>query len=162
MRNKGQTFTPDFLGSMLVFGIILTIFLSTWNTVLDDQSGMNQERNDQVRATHTTAFLVTTPGYPENWEDDLENVQIPGFANPSNILQEDKIDAFKSIDYQDQRRLLQAPEFHITINTTGEDQNHTIGEIPEPEDYAIPIDRKVEVNTSQGIRSGDLRLVIWN
>lgn len=116
MRDRnGQTFMPDFFASLVVFGVILVIFLSTWNSVLDNQIGYAQEEKIDLRATHTTAFLVTTPGFPENWEEDGVEPEIPGFATPSNILQMEKLEAFSEFDYADQRRLLQTRNFYMDI-----------------------------------------------
>ncbi|MDY6774124.1 MAG: hypothetical protein SVS85_02890, partial [Candidatus Nanohaloarchaea archaeon] len=88
MNSKGQTFMPDYLASVVVFGILITMFLSSWNAVLSNQTVFAQGEQMRFSGLHTTTFLVSTPGYPENWEDPGVEVVVPGFASPDHVLQE--------------------------------------------------------------------------
>lgn len=128
---------PDYIASILVFGILLGMFLSAWNSVISDQVRFTEEERMRTQAVHTSTFLVSTPGYPENWEDTGVDVEIPGFARPDHVLQQEKLEAFDSLDYREQRSLLQAPDFQLKIVRQGRstDEN-TLGDGPVA--YILP------------------------
>ncbi|MFB6292127.1 MAG: hypothetical protein ABEI58_01900, partial [Candidatus Nanohaloarchaea archaeon] len=128
MGSKGQTFMPDYMGSLLVFGIILTIFLSSWNSVLNDQTEFKQEEDMRFQGTYTTTFLVSTPGYPNDWNSS--NVMIPGFARPDHVLQEEKLEEFHDISYEKQARLLKAENFYLEIVDSEGPKGESLGRGP--------------------------------
>lgn len=102
---------PDFMGSIIVFSAVITIFLFSWNSVVDNQEQINLEDQMRQDAYYTTTFLVSTPGIPENWT--TENVEVPGFATEDNVLQKTKLENFSKISYTRQRRLLRATNFFL-------------------------------------------------
>lgn len=152
---------PDFFASLVVFGVILVIFLSTWNSVLDNQVGYAQEEKIDLRATHTTAFLVTTPGFPDNWEEEGVDPEIPGFASPSNILQIEKLDAFQDIEYAEQRRLLQTRNFYLDITDIEGNEIASFGRSYENATDVYPYRRTVQVNQSGNLEQAEMRYIVW-
>ncbi len=159
---------PDYIGSILVFSVLITIFLTSWNAVLSNQTEFDTEADMRRQARYTTTFLVTTPGYPEDWNSST--VQIPGFARPDNVLQGEKLDRFHNLSYEDQRRLLKAPEFYLEVrNDTG-----TLEFKSEKLEYGsnysapgagaetiIPFTRRVQVNLSGNMQTANLRYTVW-
>lgn len=163
---KGQTFIPDYVASLLIFGIILSIFLSSWNSVLSSQRSPVLEENMMSQAAHTTTFLVSTPGYPDNWEKNGVKVQIPGFAEPDHVLQGSKFEEFRSIGYERQKRLLQAPEYYMSV----ENDTHILelngnklefGKDYSGADTVVPVTRNVQVNISGDMKTARLKYVVW-
>lgn len=128
-RGSGQTFMPDYMGSILVFGILATIFLHSWNSVLQDQTRFSQEEEMRFRGFHTTVFLVSTPGYPEDWNSS--NVEIPGFADPSHVIQSSKLEEFRDLSYSEQTRLLEAEEFYMEVSRHNRSlESESLGSLP--------------------------------
>lgn len=163
-KELGQTFMPDYLASLLIFGILLTIFLSSWNSVLSDQTEFQKEDQLRRQGSYTTTFLVTTPGYPEDWNSS--NVEIPGFAEPDNVLQAEKLEEFRSLSYQKQKVLLQAPDFYMTVENETSVLELNGAELEYGQDYSgagtvFPFTRNVRVNLSGQMRTAQLRYVVW-
>ncbi len=128
---------PDYIASILVFGVLLSIFLFSWNSVLSDQTGFAEERSVRRQAVHTTTFLVSTPGYPADWEKPGVDVQVPGFADPDHVLQEDKLEEFGELDYSRQKELVQARDFQLElVKTRKVDEEARIGDGPVA--YILP------------------------
>lgn len=134
---------PDFMGSLLVFSIVLTIFLFSWNSVESNQQKFSAE--DQIRqdAYYTTAFLVSTPGYPENWT--AKTIEIPGFAQKDNVLGLNKIREFDRLSYKEQKRILSTEEFSLNITYLKKDKKISFGRFNSNSSFAAPIRRKVVI-----------------
>lgn len=117
MRSKGQTFLPDFLASIAIFGAITAVFLFSWNSVISNQGEFSQSQNMRTEARYTTTFMVSTAGYPEDW--NASTVEIPGFASGDNLLQHEKIQEFGKLDYEAQKRLLTVENFLLEFRENG-------------------------------------------
>lgn len=155
---------PDFLGSLLVFTVILTIFLYSWSTVLDNRNKFGPEEDIRRDAHYTATFLVSTPGYPENW--DNTTVEIPGFASPENVLQPGKLKEFRKLEYEEQRKLLQAANFSINFTSDGstvqlDGEPLFYGKNHENADNIIVINRNVLINKSSGLVDARMRYLVW-
>ncbi len=162
---KAQTFMPDYLASIVVFGLILTVFLASWNSVLDDQTEFEEEDEMRFQGTYTATFLISTPGYPENWNSS--NVLIPGFAEPDHVLQAEKLEEFHDIGYDRQSRLLKAEEYYMKIyNDTGilesGGQKLEYGQNYSDAETVVPFTRTVQVNLSGRMEDAKLRYIVWN
>jgi len=139
---------PDYMASLVIFGAILAIFLSTWSSVLSQQTGFEDQEKMYMTGKHTTNFLVSTPGYPEDWNSST--VQIPGFASSDNVLQEGKIDEFQGISYEKQRRLLQAPDFYLELRNSNNSQViMSAGKLHSDASTVIPFERSVIFNATE-------------
>ncbi len=166
MKNKGQTFMPDYVASLLVFAILLGMFLSAWNSVLSDQVSFTEEERMRVQAVHTSTFLVATPGHPENWEDTGVDPEIPGFASPDHVLQEEKLEAFRSLPYEEQRTLLQARDFYLSIENSTSIIKMSGSDLEFGKNYSgaetvVPVTRNVQVNISGDMKTAKMNYVVW-
>lgn len=165
--SSGQTFAPDFVGSIVVFGIILAVFLSSWNTVLDHYTGSGNAGPMRKQAQHTTSFLVATGGFPEDWESSGD-VDIVGFATEDNVLNEEKLKEFNSFSYDKQADLLQVGDFNLTIRNKSssevleiDGQKMAFGRSYSGADTVVPIERNVLVNDSGNLVDSKLEYVVW-
>lgn len=156
---------PDYMASLVVFGVIITIFLSSWNSVLADQTSFKREDEMRMQAEQATTFLVTTEGYPDNWTSST--VQVPGFAEPDNLLQGRKLEEFRDIPYRNQSRLLKAPNFHIVVKNdtgvlelNGQDLEYGWRNYSEGE-TVVPVTRNVQVNLSGRMENARLKYISW-
>lgn len=157
---KGQTFMPDYLASLLVFAAVVAIFMSSWNAVVANQTMYSQEEELQTQASRTTIFLVSTPGHPENWEENPESVKVPGFAAPDHVLQEDKLEAFGELSYSRRRSLLQTQNFYMEIrNESG--TMFSYGSSYDDADTIMPVTRSVQVNMSGDMKTAKLQYIVW-
>jgi hypothetical protein len=164
---KGQTFMPDFMASILIFGIILTIFLSSWNSVISSQTDDVSMESESVQASHTTSFLVTTPGYPSNWQKSSVDVEIAGFANPDHMLQESKLEEFRDLSYSEQKKLLQAEDYYMTVRNESGIIEMNGAPLEFGTDYSdaakvVPVKRSVQLNASNKIQEAQLVYVVWS
>ncbi len=163
--SSGQTFMPDYLASLLVFGLLITIFLHSWNSVLQNQTQFEEEEEMRLTGSHTTVFLVSTPGYPEDW--NKSSVQIPGFAENDQVLQEEKLEEFRNLSYSRQKELLNPEEFYMSIRNESGIISSDEGELESGNNYsgadiAIPFTRTVQLNLSENIETAERRYVVWN
>lgn len=157
---------PDYMSSIVVFGLILAIFLSSWNAVLSNQTVFEREEQMRFSGLHTTTFLVSTPGYPENWEEPGSELVVPGFASPDHVLQQDKLEVFRQLDYRRQRNVLQVRNFYLSIrNDTAvlelDGENLTYGRSYSDAGTVVPFTRSVQVNISGNLRNAQMRYVVW-
>lgn len=158
---------PDFMASMLVFGLMLSVFLASWNLVLSSQTNDFSQSVSLLQASNTATFLVSTPGYPDNWEEDSTDVKIIGFASPDHVLQESKLKEFREIDYEKQKTLLQAGNFYMSVeNETGiislDGSPLEFGTDYSSASTVIPNKRNIQLNKSGKIQEAKLNYVVWN
>ena len=156
-KSKGQIFTPDFMAALVVFGALLIVFLNSWDSIIDHQTGFEEERM-YMEAQQTVAFLVATPGYPDDW--DSEDVQVPGFAENDNIVKAEKLDEFGELEYSDKTSLLKVENFRLMI----EDDDEVLYEFGEDYSQAetvLPLSRTVKVDQNGELTDAELRYVVW-
>jgi hypothetical protein len=134
---------PDFMGSILVFSVVLTIFLFSWNSVESNQHKFSEEEQIRQNAYYTTTFLVSTPGYPENWT--AETVEIPGFASEDNVISRERVREFKILDYEEQKKFLSVEEFSLNITYDEGDKKITIGKFNPNASFVAPVRRQIVV-----------------
>lgn len=162
-KSNGQTFMPDFMASIVVFGLVLAVFLSSWTSVISDQRELGKEISIDT-ADRTSTFLVSTPGYPENWNSD--NVEIVGFAQKENVLDYDRIREFGKIDYSNQTTLMRARNFYLKFeNETGTMQidGETLfyGQSFSDPDFVYPVKRTVKINDSGDLYDARMDYVVY-
>lgn len=156
---------PDFMGSLIVFGIVLSIFLFSWNSVQANQDQFDVEQEMRQDARYTTTFLVSTPGYPEDWNNST--VEIPGFAGSSdNVLSGEKLREFRNVSYESQKSLLGAENFRLVFrNQTDvmqlDSRDLDYGEKPVDASTVVPVTRNVLVNRSGALEDAEMRYVVW-
>lgn len=156
---------PDFLASLLVFAVIVSMFLYSWNNVVMNQGSFDLEDRMSSEAYYTTTFLVSTPGYPENWTN--ETVEIPGFASSDNVLDTEKLEEFRKLEYNDQRMLLQAGNYYMVFQDPEENMIELdgepleFGEEPQNATTVVPLARNVLLNRSNSFENAEMRYIVW-
>lgn len=165
-QSKGQTFLPDYFLGLLVFGVVTAIFLGSWNSILANQTEFSTEDRLRPQAIYSSTFLVSTQGYPSDWEKDSVDVTIPGFAEDDHVLNQEKMREFRSLSYRDQSRLLQAPQYYMRVyNESGnfelDGSDLVFGQDYSDAETVIPVERNIFYNKSGSMKDGKLRLVVW-
>ena len=154
---------PDFMGSILVFSVVITIFLFSWNSVESNQQTFSEE--DQIRqdAYYTTTFMVSTPGYPENWNNST--VEIPGFASEAdNVLSAQKLVEFRNMSYDRQKELLGVRNFNLVFRNDIielDSENLEYGQKPVEASTVVPLTRNVLIEKSAGAVDAEMSYVVW-
>lgn len=161
----------DFMASVAIFGAIITLFMTMWSLGVDSQTAFDREDLLRSQAERTAGFMVTTEGYPNNWEEPGVEVRIPGFATQQNVLSVEKIEAFSNLTYEEQKTLTNTQNFYLRfINSTGsvmayggagDNPFDTGGTLTSSADTVINIDRQVAVNRSGELQNAEMRYVVW-
>jgi len=117
----------DFMASVAIFGIIIMLFMTMWGLGVDSQTSFNSEDLLRSQADRTADLMVTTGGYPSNWDEPGVDVRIPGFAEKQNVLSMQKIEAFSKLSYDQQTDLTKTQNFTLEFRDpqTGEVLNYT-------------------------------------
>lgn len=160
--SKGQTFMPDFMASLTIFAILVAVFLSSWNSIVANESG----GSELLQTRHTSTFLVSTEGYPSNWEDENVSVNIPGFASKDHVISQEKLREFREKSYDRQKELLQAVEYHMEIKNSSGVLQLDGTDLNFGRDYAnasqiYPVRRSVLYNKSGDLIEAELVYVTW-
>jgi len=168
--DKGQAFISDFAVSVAVFSAIVTAFFIPWNSIIEADNRFSVEKDMRTEAERTAAFLVTTEGYPSDWEREGVNVTIPGFAQAENILSAEKIEEFTNISYQNQRSILRTQQFFIEITRNGETltingEQAEYGKNPQNSSYtpetSIVVTRQVIIDQTESPKPAEFKYVSW-
>lgn len=178
---KGQAFLSDFSISMAVFGIILVAFFIPWNSVIESDTRFSESEEMKTQAKRTASFLVTTRGYPNDWEKDGKEVVVPGFVNEDNVISMEKLIEFGSIGFEEQRSLLKNQGFSLEFYDTDTDKIVDYNEskypddggleyenpfnvgkdIPDSAETVVVVDRQVVINKSDRYQKAEMRLKTW-
>lgn len=163
----------DFMASVAIFGAMITLFMTMWGLGVDSQESFDQEDLLRSQAERTADFMVTTEGYPNNWEETGVEVRIPGFATGENILSMEKLEAFHNLSYERQTHLTKTQNFTLEFRDpqSGEILDYEGDAEENPFDMGIDeysqastvinIDRQVAVNRSGELRDAEMNYVVW-
>lgn len=165
-QSKGQTFLPDYFLGLLVFAAVTAIFLGSWNNIISNQSEFSVEEELRPKAIYSSTFLVSTPGYPSNWQEDSVDVSVPGFAEDDHVLNQDKLREFRSFSYRKQSSLLQSSQYRMKIYNESEIFELDGSDLIYGQGYSgartvVPVERNIVYNKSGDMKDGKLRLVFW-
>ena len=156
---------PDFMGGLLVFSVVLTIFLFSWNSVEANQQKFDVEEQIRQDAYYTTTFLVSTPGYPEDW--NKSTVEIPGFASDSdNVISAQKLSEFRNMSYERQKILLNSRNYYLIFrNDTSilelNSDKLEFGKKPVNASTIVPFTRNVLIDKSDKLVDSEMRYLAW-
>ena len=134
MRGKGQAFMSDFAVSMALFGIILAAFFIPWNAMIESDQRFSEEQLMKTEAERIASLLISTPGYPSDWEDNTSGLIMPGFSESrDNIISLEKLKAFSNLDYDRQTTITQTQNFTLEFreSESGRLLNYSGGEDDE-------------------------------
>lgn len=176
MKGKGQAFVSDFTVSIAVFGFIVAAFFIPWNTMIESDTRFSQAEKMQTQAQRTAALMVTTPGYPPDWQSNVSEVRIIGFSQEQdNVISVERLEAFNQLDYSEKRSLLEAQNFHLRFvvpegsnlleDEDAENASESVyrqgREVPSDAETAVKVDRQVVVNKSGGFENAEMSYVMW-
>jgi len=122
---------------------------------------------DQIRqdAYYTTTFLVSTQGYPADWNQST--VEIVGLASESdNVISAQKLREFRKISYERQKRLLGARNFNLVFrNQTDiiglDSKDLEYGQKPVNASTVVPLTRNVLIDKSNESIDAEMRYIVW-
>lgn len=162
--SKGQVFSPDFISSIVVFTVVVSIFMLSWNSIAGNLSAPGVEETIRRTAYQTTTFLISTKGYPEKWNSS--NVEVPGFAESDNVLNFTKLQEFDNVSLAEQKSLLKADNFYLAFqnesgNMTLSGKELVYGSYPENPSTAVVITRSVLINHSKTFKESQMLYVSY-
>lgn len=155
-QGKGQAFAPDFLASIVILGFMLSIFLVSWNSIVDAQIADQGERELYQQGERTMKNILNSPGSPENWNSS--NVEVVGFADRPHVLNESKIEEFDDLSSVEQKSLLKSSGFNLEIN--GKYSSYEIGSDPNAS-QVFGFRRKALLNKSGDLERVEVRYATW-
>jgi len=152
-RVKGQAFAPDFLVSVTVFGVLASVFLLSWNSIIDAQVAGFEDRDSFEQGERTIQMLVTDS------TEDWSNPNKAGLAEEPYILNISHINEFDSLSHTDQISLLQAQNFSLSIESSS--YSNEIGYPPDG-DTALPYRRTVLLDNGSGSKErAEVEYIKW-
>ena len=116
-KKRGQVWTVDFIGGLLLFTLVILITIKVAFTMAPSQDSIIVYRD----AVHLSDALLSQ-GYPLNWTD--EDVLLPGIAE-NNRIDNTKLEEISELNYSNVKTLLHVTSDYIffirndtnTINT---------------------------------------------
>jgi len=107
--SKAQVSAYDFIIAMTLFLFMFITLHSIWagnfNATVENQ----MRTQTQESGYKALEVLVKSSGYPLDWETDPNNAEVIGLAKRKNILDNDKVEAFKNmglVNYELSKNLL--------------------------------------------------------
>ncbi|GEM_PF-2480180 len=80
MRERGQIFTTDMAFAVMLLGVVLFISAGVYGDAMEMTRSYVSRHSLERRADDIADALVKTPGTPANWEENLYELETPGFA----------------------------------------------------------------------------------
>jgi|GEM_PF-2276637 len=121
MDSRGQISTLDLVVAAGIFISILLSVMWAWNSVLLKIDLFENKRRIYQKGLDVAELLVTTSGDPANWNElDVVNsntVDVIGLVSEDNVLDQEKVNKFGEIDYDNQREILglSKEDFNLTL-----------------------------------------------
>lgn len=151
-HSKGQAFSLDFLVSVSVFGVMASVFLLSWNSMVDAQIDGFEDRDNFEQGERTVQQLITDS--TEDWNDPNK----VGLAQNPYILNSSQINEFDSLSHNQQISLLQAQNFSLTIESST--QSYNIGHPPNG-DTVLPYRRTVLIDNNGSVEKAEVEYIKW-
>lgn len=103
-NKKAQIAVLDLFISAMIFGIIVTGIMVTWNNYNEKIEKRIETNTNLIRAYHISDLLTRYPGKPSAWEKFDEGtannpVTIIGLAKSDHVIDGDKLSSFLLLDY---------------------------------------------------------------
>ena len=136
--SKGQIISYDFMVAMVLFLLIFLTLNSIWVGIFSSVDGNQMQSQIQDSAYKALEVMIKTKGHPTDWEDDPANAESIGLAKRKNVFDDDKVDAFKTMDYDLSKELmgLGAFDYNLDVNAFGTANDFTKGVL-------LPTDRDI-------------------
>ncbi len=100
---KAQFFSSDMAAAVLVFSVTIAIIMLAWNSSVDRTMQDAQRRDMEATAARILDLLVTTPGYPPDWENS--NASVIGIAESDRKISASKLNAFMGMGYTETKEI---------------------------------------------------------
>ena len=158
-NKKGQVAVLDLFISALIFSIIVTTVMFTWNSYtqkIEDQLDYN---SDLLTAYHISDLLTRYPGKPSSWEFlqhvSINPVEIIGLAQDDRVLNPMKVDRFLALEYEfiQEKLNIGAYDFYFHLTEIDGDEFNPILEVGNITDNssAVVLKRYVIYNETESI-----------
>ncbi|MBW6462246.1 MAG: hypothetical protein K0B07_04330 [DPANN group archaeon] len=159
-KRKGQTFTPDFFVSAIIFIFILNVSYLAWNSAQDIGSDFETDYM-QKKVFYITDMIARTPGYPYGWNSTT--VELIGLSDSSNMINYSKFLELQNVSYGGMTFLWGISDYDFNLTISGETTYETIGKsIDNNARYITPIERVVLIDYGNGtIDKGYLKYTLW-
>lgn len=112
-RPRGQTLSGDFIISVAIFLVVLSIVLPLFAQVSDRARTENEQREIEKRSLFVSDAIVKTSGYPSDW--NAATVRTLGFLD-NGRLNMTKIRFFMEMNYVDAQDALSIPDLNFNIS----------------------------------------------
>jgi len=134
LSKRGQTFTVDFIASLLVFIAILLTVNALWAHILSDSEYARQRGESAALTAAIADGLVRSPGSPEDWT--ASDVESAGFVgSEALVLDARKLSEFLNADYETQRAALSTGGYGFRLEFWNADGPEYSGVLREPIAY---------------------------
>ena len=109
MYRKGQLSSLDFIGSVVVFVLLLTGIIFFWNIYTLRFNAQLERDALTFQLVKISDLLVEHPGIPTHWNET--NVEVIGLVSSDRKLHADKLSAFMNITYNKTKTLLNIDQY---------------------------------------------------
>ncbi len=151
-HSKGQAFAPDFLVSVTVFGVMISVFLLSWNSMIDTQVSGFEDRQQYQEGQRAISQMITDS------TEDWDNPSKLGLASEPYVLNQSSIQEFQALNHSQQISLLQTQNFSLSISS--KTQSFEMGYEPNG-DSAIPFRRKILLRNNNTLERAEVRYISW-
>lgn len=158
---KGQTFTPDFFFSAVIFIFILNFVYLAWNSAQEKTLDVESDYM-QKKTFYITDMLARTPGFPLDWNST--NVELCGLADSPNIINVSKMDYLGNISYDNLTYLWGLGYYDFNLTIESDSIYRSFGKSIDANSVHItPTERVILIeDDSTGVfEKGLLRFILW-
>ena len=139
----------DFALAVFIFLIALGTLSVFWLNRLDEKLQSQHFDEMNLKANLAAETLVKSAGDPTNWENlDPELVNLIGVVSQDRSVSEQKLNAFRNLNYDTARQLLNISEYDFYFELEGID-NVTTGLAPVADVDRAAVTRIVEYKGSE-------------
>lgn len=105
-NRKGQLNSIDFISAIVIFMVLVVFLVTFWFVSISHVATGVKENRMGAAAVSISDMLIRGPGVPSTWDEDPANAEVLGLAIFPNVLSENKIQQFTSMEYNETRELL--------------------------------------------------------
>ncbi len=111
IQRKGYLFSIDAVVSLVLFIIMFVFIISLWNLYSIRLNENVAAEELQLAAFQITDILTKSGGVPNNWEKNPANASLIGLRRSPGSLDNKKVTAFLSLDYNDTKKKFNIERF---------------------------------------------------
>ncbi len=115
---KAQIFSMDMVLSFFVFTGLTVFSIYLIDYTADSGMLFHEEDIMEEQAVRTSDFLVSTPGYPENWT--FSDVEVTGIADSPNLVKSSRFLELKRMDYEQFKSLNRITRYDFNLEIISE------------------------------------------